>query len=876
MQQMPVTPMMRQYLEVKEQYKDCILFYRLGDFYEMFFDDALTASKELELTLTGKNCGLKDRAPMCGVPFHSAQGYIAKLIAKGYKVAICEQTEDPALAKGLVKREVIRVVTPGTASVDVMENDSSNNFLACVYFENDFFGVCFTDVSTGEMFATQAKNDIAENTLINTLACFMPSEIVVNDAGREYIKLFDNLKKRFNFYLSFFPQGEFDINVCRQRLDDKFGCASKSVIDISDKKFAVSSVGAALKYLKDTQMVTMTHIAYVTYYEINQYMEIDLASRRNLEITETMRDKSKKGSLFGVLDKTKTSMGTRLLKKWIEQPLLDEKEINMRLDGVEELLDDALLRDEICEYLKGITDIERIISKIVYQSANARDFVSLKNSLDRLGPVFESISPLKSSIINGIYENSDPMEDTAKLISSAFVDEPPITVREGGMIRPGFDAELDRIRETVKNASQIIAGIENREKEETGIKNLKVSYNKVFGYYIEVSKSNVDKVPPHYIRKQTLVNCERYITQELKEIESTVLGATERINAMEYNDFTAVRNAVFAEISKLQVQAKLIATLDVLCSFANVASQNGYVKPVVDNSDIIDIKDGRHPIVELSLTDSLFVPNDTYLDTDKNRFSIITGPNMAGKSTYMRQTAIIALMAQIGSFVPAKKCRIGTVDRIFTRVGASDDLAAGQSTFMLEMCEVANILKNATKKSLLILDEIGRGTSTFDGLSIAWAVVEYLSDKEKIGAKSLFATHYHELIALENEIDGVNNYSIAVKKKGDDITFLRKIVKGGTDDSFGIEVAKIAGVPDEVICRAKEVLSQIESGEELTKTSKENYAQTGGNSDMGASGKFNEVITEIKDIDVSTLTPIEAMNTLYKLQKRICEIYGEN
>lgn len=873
--QKPMTPMMRQYLQIKEQYKDCILFYRLGDFYEMFFDDALTASKELELTLTGRNCGQEERAPMCGVPYHSAQGYIAKLISKGYKVAICEQAEDPATAKDLVKREVIRVVTPGTAAVDVMENESGNNFLACVFCDDEFFGVCFTDVSTGEMFATQSKNDVAENTLVNTLACFKPAEIVVNDKGRAFIKLFENLKKRFDFYLSFFPEEEFDLNTSAQRLDDKFGCASKSVIALSGKPFAIRAVGGVLKYLSDTQKVSLSHISSVGFYEVNQYMEIDLSSRRNLEITETMRDKSKKGSLFGILDRTKTSMGTRLIKKWIEQPLLDGREINLRLDGVEELAGDVYLRGELGEYLRGITDIERIISRIVYGSANARDFVSLKNSLDRFPVVFEAISGCKSEIIKGIYENSDCMEDICTLISSAFVDEPPVTIREGGMIREGFDAELDKIRETVKNGSKIIAEIESKERENTGIKNLKVSYNKVFGYYIEISKSNIDKAPAHYIRKQTLVNCERYITQELKDIENTILGATERINGMEYNDFTAVRNAVFNVISKLQVQAKLIASIDVLCSLANVACDNNYTKPVVDTSDVIDIKDGRHPIVELSLTDSLFVPNDTYLDTDKNRFSIITGPNMAGKSTYMRQTAIIVLMAQIGSFVPAKSCHIGLVDRIFTRVGASDDLAAGQSTFMLEMCEVANILKNATKKSLLILDEIGRGTSTFDGLSIAWAVVEYLSDKERIGAKSLFATHYHELIALEDEIDGVNNYSIAVKKHGDDITFLRKIVKGGTDDSFGIEVAKIAGVPNEVIERAKKVLSSIESGDskyELNSSRQKNNEKTAYENGTD----IIKVADELKNIDLSTITPIEAMNELYKLQKKVCEIYGEN
>ncbi len=863
-----LTPMMRQYLSVKEEYKDCILFYRLGDFYEMFFDDAKCASKELELTLTGRNCGLEERAPMCGVPHHSVQGYIAKLVAKGYKVAICEQAEDPKTAKDIVKREVVRVITPGTAAVDIFEGESSNNFLACVYIDDENFGICFCDVSTGEMFATDGKNDLAENRLVNTLACFKPQEVIVNDAGLKFKKQFDNLKKRFDYALSFYPDKEFELETCKERLDSKFGCAHKSVIEISDKECVIKAVGGSLAYLKETQKVNLTHIMGVNYYQQNQFMEIDIASRRNLEITETLRDKSKKGSLFGILDKTKTSMGTRLMKKWIEQPLLNTKEINRRLSGVEELFDDVLMREELIDHLRSVTDIERIVSKVVYGSANARDLVSLKNSLDKFPSIFDAIKNSKSEILRSIYDNSDNLEDVCALIKSAFVDEPPVTVREGGMIRDGFDENLDRTKRIINSGSKIIAEIEAREREATGIKNLKVSYNRVFGYYIELSKSNIDKAPDRYIRRQTLVNCERYITEELKEIESTILGAKEKVNDIEYNDFVAVRNVVFDKIGILLSQAKLIATIDVLVSLASVASKNGYVKPIVDDGDVIYIKDGRHPIVEEFLLDSLFVPNDTYLDTDKKRFSIITGPNMAGKSTYMRQVAIISLMAQIGSFVPASKCRLGVVDRIFTRVGASDDLAAGQSTFMLEMNEVANILKNATNKSLVILDEIGRGTSTFDGLSIAWAVVEYISDKEKIGAKTLFATHYHELIALE-EIEGVNNYSIAVKKHGDDITFLRKIVKGGTDDSFGIEVAYLAGVPNEVVQRAKQVLKSIEKGE--TKEIKTQNVLSFDDAPVD-----NEIISTLKNIDISTLTPIEAMNEIYKLQKKVSEIYGEN
>ncbi len=865
-----LTTMMKQYLKIKEQHQDCIVFFRLGDFYEMFFDDAKTASKELELTLTGRSCGLEERAPMCGVPFHSAQGYIAKLVKKGYKVAICEQMEDPSMTKDIVRRDVIRIITPGTANIDSVLTDSDNNYLALVYADDEDFGVCFTDVSTGEMFCTQGKNNIAEGRLLNVLACFSPSEIVINDRAVKFRKIFDNLKHKFDFYMSYYPEESFDEDMATWKISEKFGMASETSNRLADKSIAKKSVGAALKYLNETQKVDLSHINEISFYATEEYMEIDASSRRNLEITETMRDKSKKGSLLGILDKTKTSMGARLIKKWAEQPLIDYKEINLRLDGVEEIFNNPLMREELAEHLRSITDIERIISKIVYQSANARDFVSLKNSASQLPGIKNIISKCQGELIRNIYTSFDTLDDIYKLIDSAFVDEPPVTIKEGGMIKEGFDASLDKLRDIAKNSTGIISEIEAREREATGIKNLKVSYNKVFGYYIEISKSNIDKVPEGYIRKQTLVNGERYITQELKEIESTILGATEKIYALEYEDFTSVRNAVFRNIERLQLSARLIAVLDVICSLATVAANNNYVRPIVDDMDIIDIKDGRHPIVEAFMQDSLFVPNNTYLDTSDNRFAIITGPNMAGKSTFMRQTAIICLMAQMGSFVPASYCRVGIVDRIFTRVGASDDLAAGQSTFMVEMNEVANILKNATNKSLLILDEIGRGTSTFDGLSIAWAVVEYLSNKDIIGAKTLFATHYHELTALENAIDGVKNYSILVKKKGDDIAFLRKIVKGGTDDSFGIEVAKLAGVPDEVITRAKDVLKRIENGEiigEYSVREEETDEATVINED---------IIKIIKDYDVSTLTPIEALNEIYKLQKKVCEIYGED
>jgi len=857
--QNPVTPMMQQYLKIKEQYKDCILFFRLGDFYEMFFEDAKIASRELELTLTGRNCGQEERAPMCGVPFHSVQSYLAKLVNKGYKVAICEQMEDPSLAKDIVKRDVIRVITPGTANLDMALSEGSNNFLACIYLTDKNFGISFADVSTGEFFVTYGDNNIAEGKLANVIACYKPAEIVINQGSLKYQKLFDNLKKRYEFYLSYLPEEDFEIDRCTMYVNKKFGFASDSAMSLSDNEFALKSAGAALKYLKDTQKVDLSNISKASVFSSSSYVDIDLSSRRNLELTETMRDKSKKGSLLGILDKTKTSMGARLLRKWIEQPLINSSEINLRLDAVEFLCENKILKNDLTDALKGIGDIERIMSKVVYGTVNARELVALKVSFLNLKNLTDIARGFTKGYLNDILKNLDSLSDLSSLIDSAFVDEPPLTIREGGMIKEGFDDELDRAKDIVKNASNVIANIEAREREATDIKNLKVSYNKVFGYYIEITKSNIDRAPDHYIRKQTLTNCERYITQELKEIEGTILGATEKINGLEYNDFCAVRDEIANNIDRILLQAKLVAVIDVLCSFSSCAEENGYVKPVVDDSDIIDIKDGRHPIVERFLTDSLFVPNDTYLDTDKNRFSIITGPNMAGKFTYLRQTAIITIMAQIGSFVPATYCHIGVVDKIFTRVGASDDLSAGQSTFMVEMNEVANILKNATNKSLLILDEIGRGTSTFDGLSIAWAVVEYLSDKNIIGAKSLFATHYHELIALEDEIDGVNNYSIAVKKHGDDITFLRKIVKGGTDDSFGIEVAHLAGVPQEVVKRAKEILKNIEKGD----FNKEHKAIS-----FDETKKCDDEITNmLKSYDISTLTPIEALNEIYKMQK---------
>lgn len=860
-----VTPMMQQYLKIKEEYSDCILFFRLGDFYEMFFDDALTASKVLEITLTGKDCGMKERAPMCGVPFHSVEGYIARLVKNGYKVAICEQVEDPKAAKGIVKRDVIRVITPGTANIDSVLTNADNNFLSCVYIDDDGCGMSFADVSTGELITTQIDGDVYETAVMSTLACFQPAEIAISPGGAKYSKMFAELNKRFHFYSEYLQREYFEPEICKKAVCEKFGWQSLSDTPLDGKELALRSLGAILEYLKETQKTNLSHMSSVKYYKTNEYMDIDVSSRRNLELTETMRDKAKKGSLFGILDKTKTAMGTRRMKAWIDRPLVNSKLINMRLDSVAELTEKYELRAAFADALKGINDIERIISKVVYGTCNARDLVSLRTSIDALPQIASALSQCESQLLSSLSGDFDTLRDLCTLLHDAVNDEPPLTVREGGMIKDGFDKELDRLRDIAGHGAEKIAEVEAREKEATQIKSMKVSYNKVFGYYIEVSKSQIDKVPDNYVRKQTLVNCERYITQELKELENSILGARERINDLEYEDFMYVRGELNKNLKRLQKCATLVSVADVLCSLAAVAAENGYVKPTVDNSDVIDIRDGRHPIVEKYLTDSLFVPNDTYLDTGDSRFSIITGPNMAGKSTYMRQTALIVLMAQIGSFVPASACRVGIVDKIFTRVGASDDLASGQSTFMVEMSEVANILRGATKSSLLILDEIGRGTSTFDGLSIAWSVVEYVS--ERIGAKSLFSTHYHELTQLEDKLDGVKNYSVAVKKKGEGITFLRKIVRGGTDDSFGIEVAYLANVPHEVITRAREILSAIESEPSAE------LSVSGIESGIAAKKEVAQSETPLADrirrLELSAMTPIEALNELYQLQKEV-------
>lgn len=856
------TAMMKQYLQIKKEYNDCILFFRLGDFYEMFFDDALEASELLEITLTGKDCGLDERAPMCGVPFHSAKGYIAKLIKCGKKVAICEQVEDPKdVKKGIVKRDVVRVVTPGTAVIDMDAPDADNSFLACIYFSERHWAISLADISTGEIYITEGDHSYTDGNLAGVMATFRPSEVLVNPDGGLIFPDLTELRQRYGFVDSVIDTENYEYENACQAIRSHFSGRTFEDLGIAGNRHCICSLGAMLNYLKETQKRDLSHLGEIKFYTNENYLRLDANTRRNLEITETMREKTRKGSLLGVLDKTKTAMGARRLKSWIDRPLVDADKISYRLSAVDELYNDTDMREDLTEALKKIYDIERIISRVVYGSCNARDFLSLKMSLKKLPDIKMALCNAKSEFLNKIYKSIDELKELALLIELAIDDEAPISLKEGGIIKKGFDPELDKIKDMLTNSTGYIAMIESRERERTGIKNLKIKYNKVFGYYIEVSNSNKDKVPEDYIRKQTLVNGERYITNELKEMETRILTSRDKVYNIEYEDFLGVKREILKNLDTLQRDAKFVSVADALCSLANVAIANGYVRPDINDGDVIDISGGRHPIVEMGLRDSLFVPNDTYLDSGDSRFSIITGPNMAGKSTYMRQTAIIVLMAQIGSFVPADKCMVGIVDAIFTRVGASDDLASGQSTFMVEMNEVSHILTNATSKSLVILDEIGRGTSTFDGLSIAWAVAEYIADKAKIGAKTLFATRYHELTALEGSIEGIKNYSVAVKKRGDDITFLRKIVLGGTDDSFGIEVAKLAGVPDEVIERAKAVLASVEAGDKREINPENSIAKAPANT---ANSEIDEFL---KNLDVTTLTPIEALNELYKLHR---------
>ena len=851
-----LTPMMKQYMEVKNQYKDCLLLYRLGDFYELFFDDAIIASRELEITLTGKDCGLKERAPMCGVPYHAVQNYVAKLIEKGYKVAIGEQLEDPALAKGIVKRDVIRVITPGTVIESNILDEKKNNYLASIFRSGANFGIAYSDVSTGEFYTTEFADKNNFPKVLNELGRFEPAEIVVNSEMFNDKFEVDSISKKFKTYIT--NRDEED------EVPELEGMAKLAKIP-----YAENATRLLFNYIKETQKIELKHINKINVYNASNYMTLDNIARKNLELTETLRDKNKKGSLLWVLDKTSTSMGGRNLRRWIEKPLMDIGDIHKRLQAVKELKEDVILRSDISETLKKVYDIERLTGKIAYGSVNARDMISLKTSLMQLPALKELMKDRSSDLLKELYDELDVLEDVAKLIEDAIVDDPPVSVKEGGIIKSTYDEEVNKLRTASTEGKNWVIAIESKEREATGIKNLKVGYNKVFGYYLEVSKSFVNMVPDRFIRKQTLSTGERYITDELKEIESTILGAQDKVVNLEYEIFTKIREKIATQIERLQMSSNAVATIDTLCSFAEAADVNSYVMPEVDESNDIIIKDGRHPVVERLIDSGSFVPNDTFLNTTEDRINIITGPNMAGKSTYMRQVAQIVLMAQIGSFVPASSAKIGIVDRIFTRVGASDDLSTGQSTFMVEMNEVANIVLNATPRSLLILDEIGRGTSTFDGLSIAWAVVEYISKTEKIGARTLFATHYHELTELEDKLDGVKNYCIAVKEKGEDVIFLRKIIRGGADESYGIYVAKLAGIPNVIIKRANEILNGLKEGSYAISQVRENKNIKNVSQVDFYNYKLGEIENELQKIDVNELTPIDALNILVKMKSKL-------
>ncbi len=861
-----LTPMMQQYFEIKNKNKDYILFYRLGDFYEMFFDDAKLVSRELELTLTGRDCGQGERAPMCGVPYHSAEGYIAKLVQKGYKIAICEQMEDPKKAKGLVKREIIRRVTPGTVVEASMLDENRNNFLGCVYAAGGSVGVCFADITTGSVYATGSDN---WNDITSEFGRFAPREVLVGGGAISADGLQSFLKERLEALIEPMPEECFEAQRSAERIQEHFKVQDFDAAGLTALPCTVQCLGGLLDYLEQTQKASLSSLNQLQVYHQGQYMELDLIARRNLELCETMRTKEKKGTLLWVLDHTRTAMGSRLIRQWIEKPLYNPLHIARRQQAVGALCDDVIARTALTDALKRVFDMERLIGRVAYGTANCRDLRALSAAISCLPEIKTQAALFGQAMLRELTGKIDLLEDIRTLVEQAIVDEPPILLREGGMIRKGFNEEIDRLRDLASGGKGKIAEIEQAERERTGISKLKIGYNRVFGYYIEVSRSNAEAVPENYIRKQTLANSERYITEELKQLESTVLGAQERLTALEYEVFVSVRDQIAAEVHRVQKTAQAIAALDVLCALADVACDNNYVCPVVDFSDRIDIKDGRHPVVEKMLSDSLFIPNDTLLDSKENRVAIITGPNMAGKSTYMRQVALITIMAQIGSYVPASSAHIGVADRVFTRVGASDDLASGQSTFMVEMSEVADILRHATKSSLIILDEIGRGTSTYDGMSIARAVVEYVADKKRIGARALFATHYHELTVLEDLVKGVKNYNIAVKKRGDDITFLRKIVRGGADDSYGIEVAKLAGVPNPVIKRAKAVLADLES----TMPKIELHAVAEEPEDVPQitmdSLSGDAVAERLRALQVDTMTPIEALNALYELKKLV-------
>lgn len=860
-----MTPMMEQYFEIKNKYKDFLLFYRLGDFYEMFFDDAILASRELELTLTGRDCGEEERAPMCGVPYHSSETYIGRLIEKGYKVAICEQMEDPALAKGLVRRDVTRVITPGTLIESNLLKETQNNYLCAAFFDTEEIGVCFADVSTGQAFATSFGGKEMLSKLNTELSTYMPSEIILNVSIESLPDRGQFIHERVSSLISDNQSMRFDYATSYDCVRDSFE-SERSAWD--GRKAVICAIGGLLNYIAEMQKTDKTNIKDLKVYTNGQFMEIDVNSRRNLELCETMRTKEKRGSLLWVLDKTKTAPGARLLRQWVEHPLLKSSLIIKRQSAVEELFENFIKRQELENLLSGVLDLERLLTKIIYGTANGKDLRAVCNTISVFPELKSLISDCKSEEIRKIFENFDTLSDIYNLIQKSIREDAPFSVRDGGIILEGYNAEVDHLRSIMTDGHTWIDEITQREREATGIKTLKINYNKVFGYYIEVTKSLISMVPDRYIRKQTLTNCERYITQELKDIEATILGAADKVCTLEYNLFQEIRQKIADESDRIRKTAALVATIDVYNSLATVAAKNNYIKPEIDDSNVIDVKDGRHPVVEQFVKDSYFVPNDVYLDTSANRLMLITGPNMAGKSTYMRQVALIVVMAQIGSYVPAGDARIGIVDKVFTRVGASDDLASGQSTFMLEMNEVAYILRNATQKSLIIYDEVGRGTSTFDGMSIARAIIEYTNGK-KIGAKTLFATHYHELTSMEDEFSGIVNYNIAAKKRGDNIIFLRKIIRGSTDDSYGIEVAKLAGLPNEVIRRAKEILATVEKTSRTLTTSNSNFADEVENLITFEDITEKSVIEDIKKIDINTMTPVEAMNLLFELNNRL-------
>ncbi len=876
-----LSPMMVHYMETKKQYPDCLLFYRLGDFYEMFFEDAVTTSRELEITLTGKECGLAERAPMCGIPYHAVDSYLYKLVQKGYKVAIAEQMEDPKLAKGLVKREVIRVVTPGTITSSQALDEKKNNYLMGIVYVGDTFGVSVCDITTGDYLVTEVEG---ERNLLDEIHRFCPSEIICNEAFYMCGIDLEDLKDRYHVAISSLDNHYFSDDSCRRVLKEHFHVGTLDGLGLGDYDAGIIASGAVMEYLYETQKNTLDHIAAIIPYTTGEFMIIDTSTRRNLELLETLREKQRRGSLLWVLDKTKTAMGARLMRSLIEQPLVQKASILERQQAIEELNMSYITREEIREYLNSVYDLERLMGRISYKSANPRDLISFRNSLEMLPHIKGLLGEMNSALLRHIWEDLDPLEDLYTLIESAIVDDPPIVVKEGGMIKEGYHEEADRLRHGKTEGKTWLGELEAEERDKTGIKNLKIKFNKVFGYYFEVTNSFKNMVPDYFIRKQTLANAERYTTDKLKELEDIILGAEDKLFSLEYDLFCQVRDEIGAQVSRIQKTAKALAGVDVFCSFSLVATRNNYVKPKINEKGTIHIKNGRHPVVELMQKDHLFVSNDTVLDNSKNRISIITGPNMAGKSTYMRQTALIVLMAQIGCFVPADEADIGICDRIFTRVGASDDLASGQSTFMVEMTEVANILRSATRSSLIILDEIGRGTSTFDGLSIAWAVVEYISNPKVLGAKTLFATHYHELTELEGTMGGVNNYCIAVKEQGDDIVFLRKIVKGGADKSYGIQVAKLAGVPEPVIRRAKELVEELSSAD-ITTRAREIAQQNASPSPRKAvtrpdevdlnqmtlfdTVKSEDIMKEIESIQINEITPMEALNILSRIQGKL-------